>query len=75
MAAFRQLPESFPVDHIVKAHHTIKGVLVAGRIVAEGEHREVMVVPEILCAKMDDEEDDCDDNGVPAASYFDHQLQ
>jgi hypothetical protein len=43
--------------------------------VAEGEHREVMVVPEILCAKMDGEEDDYDDNGVPAASYFDHQLK
>jgi hypothetical protein len=52
--------------------------------VEEGEHSwEVMVMPEILCAEMDCEEDDCDHYRLPATScdssygvgYFDHKLQ
>nr|POF25296.1 hypothetical protein CFP56_48310 [Quercus suber] len=49
MVAFGQFSKPFAVHDFMKAHHTVKDVLVARRTVVEGEHREaVMVVPEIL---------------------------
>lgn len=83
VVAFRQLPQPFTIPNLMKANHTVwllgSSINVVVGFVAEGERREnINLSPQQLSAYMNNnQEDNCDDNGVLATcygAYFAHQL-
>ncbi|GKV06246.1 hypothetical protein SLEP1_g18146 [Rubroshorea leprosula] len=61
-----QLPEPLAVGDFVEAYRTVWRDICFGMAIAENETRQTVVAPHLkcLCPKPDDEDDDCDGDGV-----------